>query len=105
MKRMNKLDKQYVKQLDSIGFQWQLQKPRQTKQPMSTDTHDKMFITMFEWLKAYKDSEGHCCVPQRYEKDPALGWWVKNKSSDKKRGALSEERIALLDDIGFEWII
>ena len=49
-------------------------------------------------LKEYKAKHGNCKVRRDH---PVLGYWVNNQRT--KRGELSPERVALLDDIGFVW--
>jgi hypothetical protein len=41
---------------------------------------------------------------QGYKLNPAFGKWVSNQRTSKKKGRLSEEQIAKLDDIGFAWV-
>ena len=58
-----------------------------------------------EWygrLKAYKQREGHCCVPQRQQDQGFwLGVWVGNQR--KAQAAMSPTRRARLDALGFVW--
>ena len=49
-------------------------------------------------LIAYKEEFGHTLVPWDY---PILGDWVGNQRTEYKRGKLSQERIQLLEEIGF----
>ena len=58
----------------------------------------------FDCLKAYKDREGHCRVPNEYkERGFPLGSWVQTQRTliDK----MSAARRARLDSLGFEWDI
>lgn len=54
-------------------------------------------------LVEFKRVNGHCNVPQRYAANVELGRWVKDQRTFKVKGKLSEERISLLEDIGFQW--
>ena len=60
-------------------------------------------------LVEYKEQFGDCAVPQRYEPNIALGNWVctqrkrYKKYIDGKRPPMRDERIKLLDAIGFQW--
>ena len=104
--RQKELDEHKVKELNSIGFVWQVRQPRKYKTISSCKLptkNDIKFDMMVEKLKAFKQVNGHCCVPQRYAEDPALGRWVKTKRNHKKRGLLSEQKVSRLDEIGFEW--
>ena len=68
----------------------------------------------FRELMEYADEHGNCNVPQRWEKNPSLGRFVKinrqyymRKITKKggRKNPLIDERIALLDAIGFVWDI
>ena len=65
--------------------------------------HDKKWNEMFEKLNAYKHENGDCLVPQRYNKDKALGLWVMSQRNKRKANRLVAERKAKLDSIGFVW--
>jgi hypothetical protein len=56
-------------------------------------------------LVQFKETNGHCNVPQRYADNAELGRWVKDQRTFKIKGKLSEERIDLLNEIGFSWRI
>jgi hypothetical protein len=54
-------------------------------------------------LKAFKESSGHCCVPQKYEPNPQLGTWVMTQRAHKKKARLTKEQIKHLESLGFQW--
>jgi hypothetical protein len=54
-------------------------------------------------LIKYKEENGHCNVSQRCAANAKLGRWVKNLRRSKAKGELSQERIELLNAIGFKW--
>ena len=54
----------------------------------------------YEQLKQYIQENGDANVPQRHS---ALGKWVRSQRERKGLGKLSNERIKLLDEIGFIW--
>ena len=55
----------------------------------------------FKELEQYKQQNGNCDVPQKH---PKLGKWVNTNRTKYKNRKLSEERIKLLNGIGFEWV-
>lgn len=61
----------------------------------------------FEELKRYKESSGHCDVPQIY--DTGLGTWVSAQRSQYKRyiigktSSMTHQRKTVLDKLGFSW--
>jgi superfamily II DNA or RNA helicase/ferredoxin-thioredoxin reductase catalytic subunit len=74
------------KRLEGIGFVW--------------NTLEASWEKMFTELMEYKSTHGHCNVPRRYK---PLSTWVNNQRQNKKKGILSQEYIARLNEIGFMW--
>jgi len=56
---------------------------------------------MFDELRKFKDSAGHCSVPYSYSDNPELGRWVSRQRV--QRSKISKERAYKLDSIGFIW--
>lgn len=52
-------------------------------------------------LVAYKAKHGDCHVPSKFRENPSLGRWVARMRH--RRNELSEERVKLLDAVGFVW--
>ena len=90
-KKHCKLTEKKVRCLDALGFVW-VCKLSSLKQHI----HD---------LKAFKKKHGHCDVPSQYSLNPALGRWVNYVRNAKSRGMLSEDKILILDALGFSWTI
>lgn len=69
------------------------------------------FEQRVEELKEFKRLHGHCKVPQVYKQNPSLGRWYKNmrqgykalKRGDGDRRGMTEERVKILEAIGFQW--
>ena len=65
----------------------------------------------YDELDVYKAEHGNCLVPQRYSKNKALGTWVDKQRTqyrlrrEGKQTPLTEERIKLLDEVGFVWSV
>jgi hypothetical protein len=57
----------------------------------------------FEQLVDYEQIYGDCKVPQGYCVNPQLGRWVMTQRAMKRKATLSDERVAQLDLIGFDW--
>ena len=79
-----------VAKLKDIGFVWRINKRTE-------------WTSHYEDLIRYKEEHGHCNVPQDYKLNKALGEWVKNTRAYFRDGALSETRIAMLNELGFVW--
>ena len=61
----------------------------------------------YEQLKKYAKREGHTRVPRglKTKGGLTLGIWVGTQRSVYKKNKLSQDRIRLLEEIGFEWQI
>lgn len=59
----------------------------------------------YRQLAEYHAAHGHTNVPQRHPENPELGRWVKDQRAFRRNGKLSDERIALLDQLEFVWKI
>jgi hypothetical protein len=90
-----------------MGFLRNLQtsKPKQKRKKFG----DACFDQRVKELKAYRDTNGHCGVPARYEPNKALGWWVNKLRTQYKwraqgkKTSLSDARIWELENLGFVW--
>ena len=80
------LSKERIDALKDIGFEW--------------DPNEAAWRLRFEELKAYKQKNGHCNLPQS---EPELGKWVNKQRYAYKAGNLSKERIDALNEINFVW--
>jgi len=92
--------------LNSIGIDWTL---REYSRPTSGDDKEK-WQAKVELLRQYKQANGHCRVPVKYEIDGVkLGQWLQSqkshykKSMQGKTASISQERIDVLNSIGIDW--
>ena len=77
-----------VSRMDSIAFSWD---------PLTEQWEDA-----YNALKKFRKDEGHCRVDRDYKVGKLrLGAWVSNQRG--KKGELSSDRVARLDEIGFRW--
>lgn len=79
-----------AKRLDELGFTWRL-------------VEQEAWQRMLERLIEFKDTHGHCNVPQKGDGDKRLGKWVNTQRTHFKRGTLKSDRVQQLDAIGFVW--
>jgi hypothetical protein len=81
--------------LEEIGFVW--------------DSHSAIWDERLQDLIDYKLANGHCNVPSRYTENRQLAVWVKRQRRqykffcDGQPSSMTEQRIARLNVIGFEW--
>ena len=93
-KKHGMLTEEKARRLDALGFCWVM----------------KQFGVLIPWeqrineLNAFKKEHGHCNVPGKYQPNPALGRWVAATRHRKKRGKLAEDKIRILDALGFCWL-
>ncbi|KAG7340250.1 helicase domain protein [Nitzschia inconspicua] len=72
------------------------------------DSHRAVWQTRFESLKAFRMANGHCKVPTNFE-DRSLVIWIKHQRRqyqfliNGEKSTMTEERIAALKSIGFNW--
>ena len=91
------LTEERIKLLNEVGFEWSPQ--------------DNSWNDLHRLLVEYKNEHGNCLVPQRYSKNKALGRWVAKQRTqyrlrrEGKQTPLTEERIKLLDEVGFVWSV
>jgi len=87
------LSEDRIKRLESIGFVWTLKE----------DLNENIWKDAFEILKEYKEEYGNCNVPSRWSGNKPLAAWVKTQRTNYRRRKLNDDRIKILEDIGFEW--
>ena len=85
-KKKEMLSKDRIQLLDKIGFVW--------------DQFEQDWQGNYQLLMQYSKDVGDTKVPKRH---PILGRWVMRQRIERKQNKLSEERIRLLDQLGFIW--
>jgi superfamily II DNA or RNA helicase len=84
----DKLSNDRLKQLNSIGFTW--------------DIFAEQWEYAFTELKKFVKREGHCNVPTYHEQgDLKLGRWISTQRLEYKE--LSRDKITRLNSLGFVW--
>ena len=69
----------------------------------------KIWLKRYDELVAYKQQNGHCNVPTRYAQNKPLGVWIMTQRHQYgllckgEPSHMTSERIATLENIGFEW--
>ena len=84
----SKLSINRITLLNAVGFEWK---------PM-----DAAWYHRYAELQAFKAANNHCNVPQS-GKDKRFAHWVTTQRQYYKNSKLSENKIKLLNTIGFEW--
>ena len=86
--KKGELSQERLDLLESVGFVW--------------ESFDEAWMSRFDELAGFKNENGDCNVPYRHG---SLGSWVFTQRSCYKNGKMSQERIRLLETIGFEWFL
>lgn len=87
-----------ISKLESLEFAWSIR-----MEP------EKMWKMRYDELRRYKAAFGDCLVPQRFSVNPKLGTWVNTQRrhykllKEGKHSCMTQERIKLLEDLGFAW--
>ncbi len=115
--------------LDQLGFVWQfrdrmdwnerfeklLEYKKEVRYFLALTTTDRsnsshsFLLSVIYPRPPFFSQNGHCVVPQNYTKSNALGKWVAKQREqycryqEGKHSFLTEERIDLLNSIGFVW--
>lgn len=64
---------------------------------------DHRWLDTYARLQIFKQTLGHCDVPGRWGKNPALGIWVRVQRTKAKEGKMASWRRKLLSDLGFRF--
>ena len=90
--------------MNRVGFVWNAS--QSIRQPMKSSHSDKAWKAMYLKLVEFESNEGHCNVPST----TPLGRWVvrqrflyRQETSGRPKSSLTDERIYLLDRLGFPW--
>jgi Helicase associated domain len=92
-KRSSRMSKERQEKLDQIGFVW--------------NSRDELWNQRYHELEEYIKVHGHCCLPLKCQDYPVLANWVDSQRHEFKnlkngtRSSMTEERIQLLNKIGF----
>jgi hypothetical protein len=91
--RNNKLQQDRKRLLDEIGFVWKA----------DSANNDKLWHQQHEKLVEFKQKNGHCQVPHKYEQDKSLGNWVRKQRVYHYNNKMLPDRKELLDALDFLW--
>ncbi|KAL9178962.1 hypothetical protein ACHAXT_011935 [Thalassiosira profunda] len=88
------LKEEKLERLQGIGFNFG--GPKQKKRP---------WMEQYQALKEFYEENGHVNLPVQYAPNPPLYYWIGTQKQAKKKGKLSEDKIALMEEIGFDWSV
>jgi superfamily II DNA or RNA helicase len=90
-RRAGTLSQERVAELDALGMSWE---------PLQDD-----WMRWIAAARAYRHEYGDLLVRASYRTPDglALGAWISNRRKDRRRGLLTDRRIADLDSLGMVW--
>lgn len=96
-----KLSAERIAKLDAIGFAWASSRKADVK--LGEQMVTEAWKSQFDELVAYNQAHGDCDVPAKWKQNERLANWVSMQRQLKKRDALPEPRVKLLEEISFNW--
>lgn len=102
------------KEKPSFSAQPTISRAAKVKSKMTSckkNSSNSIGVYHWRWLKnlhelsVFREERGHCRVPQGYPANPKLGTWVHNQRQKYKLGVLDEDRVNMLDRLGFQWVV
>jgi len=100
--RLKKIDTEQMDALLSLGFIWRLQHHTKPRNRVNTSKKDEYFAMMIDRFVLYSQKTGNGWVLSSCE-DKKLVKWSINLRSRKKIGILREDRMDVLEKVGFLW--
>ena len=91
-----KLSPEQVEKLTVMGIDW-------TGPQRYKPTTDEAWQAHFELIKEFQQKNGHCGVPTNFPEDLSLLEWIHKQHVAYLKKDLSQERIDMLESIGFAW--
>ncbi len=96
-------ESRFRERVEMIGPEISLDSLRQSITAACLDAIGEGWFERYGQLLAYRQKYGNRDMPARWPENQKLATWVVNQRVLQKDGVLEEEKIALLDRIGFKW--
>jgi superfamily II DNA or RNA helicase len=96
-------DSRFREKVHVLGPEVSLEDLRRYISSACIDAIGESWFERYGELLSYKEEFGNCDVPKRMRERKKLANWVVQQRVGRNAGRLSEEKIALLDRLGFKW--
>jgi len=96
-------ESRFRERVEMIGPEISLESLRQSITAACLDAIGEGWFERYGQLLAYRQKHGNRDMPARWPENQKLATWVVNQRVLQKDGVLEEEKIALLDKVGFKW--
>lgn len=100
-RRAGRLSEEEIRLLDEIGMDWN--PPRQALPPQGPKPITKFWFQRYGELKALVAKHGIGVLIESRKAPEYLQLFARDQRALRRRGKLLEEKIRLLDEIGFDW--
>jgi len=93
--KQSSMTAELIAELNNLGFDWVVV--------------SEAWEMRLQELQEFHQTHGHCRVPTKYPQNPSLGIWVVRmraefkKRENGKQSSMTAERIAKLNNLGFDW--
>ena len=101
--KLGRLPADRVAKLDTIGFDWSLAGIGGGGAHQHGQSRSEAWDAMLAELQRFHDERGHARVPQNFPGNRKLAWWVSTQRRNRRRGKLTDQQIARLDSLAFDW--
>jgi hypothetical protein len=106
LKRKGFNDARLSEKLEIIGPTISVKKLQKSITTLLVARLCKSWDTMFQMLLMFKEKHGHTNVPLKAKKPwVELGIWVDNVRALKRNKNLKTDRVRILNEIGFRWLV
>lgn len=102
-RRLEKLTASQIEKLNGLGFVWGFSGNDEVGEGSRITPFDHRWSAMLAMLCEFREEHGHCRVPTAWAKNRRLASWVSVQRQRKKQNKLHEDRVALLESLGFDW--
>lgn len=96
-------DTRFRERIQFLGPSLSLDSLRKSITAACLDAIGEGWFERYGQLLAYKKEHGNCDMPARWSANQKLATWAVNQRVLRRDGVLEDEKIELLDRIGFKW--
>lgn len=96
-------DSRFRERVETIGPELSLETLRRTITAACLDAIGESWFERYGQLLAYQQKHRTCDMPARWAENQKLATWVVNQRVLQRDGVLEDEKVELLNRVGFKW--
>lgn len=96
-------DSRFRERVQVLGPSLSLETLRSSITAACLDAIGEAWFERYGQLVAYQKKHGNCDIPARWSENKKLATWVVNQRVYQRDGVLDDEKVELLNRIGFKW--